>query len=100
MATDAERIALENPVTGSYYFVIDTAVFWTYQDDWIPLTTSPEQIVFIGTDAMPELGSTKTLYVSKTNKEISVWDKETNSYIVVSNKTEVIGESDIDLLFA
>lgn len=99
LATDDDRISLENPVVGSYYFVIDTAVFWTYQGDWIPLTTSPEEIVFIGTE-MPELGSAKTLYVSKTNKEISVWDEATNQYIVVADKNDVISESDIDLLFA
>ena len=99
LATDYDRVMLETPVTGSYYFVIDTAIFWTYQDDWIQLTTSPEQIVFIGTE-MPELGSAKTLYVNKTNKEISVWDDTANSYITVSNYCDVISKPDIDLLFA
>ena len=72
LATEEERIALEEPVSGSYYFVIDKAVFWTYQNEWIQLTTSPEEIVFIGTE-MPELGSAKILYVNKTKKEISVF---------------------------
>lgn len=98
LATDEDRINLINPIVGSYYFVINTAVLWTYRDDWVQISTSPEEIVFIGTE-MPELGSIKTLYVSKTKKEISVWNEETNSYLVVANKTEVIGKSDIDLLF-
>lgn len=99
LVTDEERIALENPVTGSYYFVLDTAVFWTYQDRWIQLTTSPEEILFIGTN-MPELGSAKTLYVSKTKKEISVWDNDVQSYVVVSNAKEEVSMSDIDVLFS
>lgn len=99
LATEAERVALEAPVTGSYYFVINTAVLWTYQDKWIPLTTSPEEIVFIGTDVMPELGSAKTLYVSKTKKQISVWDDDTKQYVVVSDKKEIVNVSDIDALF-
>lgn len=99
LATEAERVALEAPVTGSYYFVINTAVLWTYQDKWIPLTTSPEEIVFIGTDVMPELGSAKTLYISKTKKQISVWDNDTKQYIVVADKNEIVDVSDIDALF-
>lgn len=97
--TDYERVMLESPVNGSFYFVIETAVLWVYQEDWIQLTTIPEEIVFIGTE-IPTLGSVKTLYVSKTKKEISVWDEETNSYIVVADKTDVIGVTDIDTLFA
>ena len=99
LATDEERIALEEPIVGSFYFVINTAVFWTYQNDWIPLTTSPEEIVFIGTDTMPELGSAKTLYVSKTKKEITVWDNNTNGYVSVSNYSEAISEEEIASLF-
>lgn len=98
LETDYERVTLEEPVSGSYYFVIETAMLWAYQEEWIQLTTSPEEIVFIGTE-IPTLGSNRTLYVSKTKKEISVWNEETNSYIVVADKTEVIGESEIDLLF-
>ena len=98
LATDEERIALTEPVSGSYYFVINTAVFWTYQDRWIPLTTSPEEIVFIGTQ-LPELGSAKKIYVNKENKEISVWNNETNEYVIVADKTSEISEDDISLLF-
>ena len=96
--TDAERISLENPVVGSYYFVIETAVLWAYQDRWIQLTTTPEEIVFIGAE-IPTLGSANKLYVNKKEKEISIWDEETNGYIVVSDSTKTISESDIDSLF-
>ena len=98
LATDSERMAMEEPMDGSYYFVIETAILWTYQNRWIQLTTSPEEIVFIGAE-IPLLGSGNKLYVNKKEKEISVWDNETNGYIVVADTTETISEFDIDLLF-
>lgn len=97
--TESERIAFEKPVFGSYYFVIDTAVLWTYRDKWIQITTSPEEIVFIGTE-MPELGSSKTLYVNKDEKYISIWDDNTKRYVIVSDSKEAVSETDIDSLFA
>lgn len=97
--TDTERIELVDPVNGSYYFVIETAVLWTYQDKWIQLTTTPEEVVFIGAE-IPTLGSANKLYVNKKEKEISVWDNDTNGYIVVSDVAKSISESDIDSLFA
>ena len=99
LVTDEERLALESPVVGSYYFVIETAVLWTYQGKWVQLTTTPEEIVFIGVE-LPTLGSANKLYVNKKEKEISVWDNETNGYIVVSDVAKSISESDIDSLFA
>ena len=98
LVTDAERIELASPVIGSYYFVIETAVLWTYQGKWIQLTTTPEEIVFIGVE-LPKLGSANKLYVNKKNKEISVWDNEKNGYVTVANATGTISESDIDSLF-
>lgn len=99
LATEQERTLLLAPVTGSYYFVINTAVFWTYQETgWIQITTSPQEIVFIGTE-LPELGSEKTLYIDKTNKNISVWDMATSQYIIVADKTAEMTADDIDALF-
>lgn len=98
LATETERQSILAPVAGLYYFVIDTAVLWTYQGKWMQITTSPEDIVFIGTD-MPELGKKKTLYVNKKEKEISVWDEDTKSYITVADKSDSISEYDIDILF-
>lgn len=98
LATESDRQAILAPVTGRYYFVISTAVLWTYQDGWVQLTTPPEEIIFIGTE-MPELGSAKTLYVNKTKKEISVWDNEASSYMVIANRTEEISNEEIDSFF-
>lgn len=100
LSTDKERELLESPVNGKYYFVIDTAVLWTYQDGWIQLTTPPEEILFIGT-TLPELGQANTLYVNKQEKTISIWDSNTQKYDVVANKTEYefASNEDIDSLF-
>lgn len=97
--SDDERLAIESPESEQYYFVIKTAVLWQYTTEWVQLTTSPEEILFIGTE-LPELGSAKTLYVNRTQKHISVWDNETKQYVVVADKTEEISEAFIDSLFS
>ena len=98
LETDKERSELESPEEGKYYFVIDTAVLWKYQDEWVQLTTQPEEVLFIGTE-LPELGSVKTLYVDKTDRVISVWDEATQSYIDVANYTSEVTDEDIRNLF-
>lgn len=99
LSSEAERQALLAPVSGLYYFVLDTAVLWKYQDKWIQITSQPEDIVFIGTDEVPEIGNAKTLYVNKVDKVISVWDEDNNAYIVVSDYTNEVTEQDIIDLF-
>ena len=99
LATDEDRKVILAPVTGRYYFVINTAVLWTYQNGWVQITTPPEEILFIGTE-LPELGTANKLYVDKFKQNISIWNEETNSYMVVGEKYDAIGESDIDSLFA
>lgn len=99
---EQERTSLSSPVNG-YYFVIETAVLWLYNGEWIQITTPPRDVVFIGVE-LPELGQarTGTLYVNKAEKEISVWDENTNSYVVVADKTEdvdTITNDDINSLF-
>ena len=100
--TEYDRASLSTPTNG-YYFIIETAVLWFYQDEWIQITTPPEDIVFIGVE-LPELGQSKTLYVDKTNKEISVWDETNNEYVVVADKSDAaevgsIEDIEIDSLF-
>lgn len=104
LETEYERSSLSDPSDG-YYFVIDTAVLWFYNGEWTQITTPPEDIVFIGVE-LPELGQAKagTLYVNKAEKEISVWDEESNSYIVVADVSEndeikSVTTDDINALF-
>ena len=84
--TETERQSLASPLSG-YYFVIDEACLWHYQDGWIQITEKPKEIIFIGVE-LPELGQANKLYIDKLNKKISIWDEETNGYIIVSEKNE------------
>lgn len=95
--TEAERLALDSPLSG-YYFVIDKACLWFYQDGWIQITEKPEEIVFIGVE-LPELGQANKLYVDIDDREISVWDEETGEYIAVANYTQEVTNEDIEDLF-
>lgn len=98
LKTEQERQELLAPVEGLFYFVLGTAVLWTYSTDWIQITNSPEEILFVGT-TLPELGSEKTIYVNKANKNISIWDKETSTYIIVGESYGSVSNKDIDVLF-
>lgn len=99
LSSEAERQALLAPINGLFYFIIDTATLWRYQDGWVQITATPEQIVYIGTEQMPELGNAKTLYVNKSDKVISVWDEDTNAYVIVSDYTNEVTDEDIIALF-
>lgn len=96
---ESDRIALTSPIAG-YYFIIDTASFWRYQDGvWDKLTKEPDEIIFIGTE-LPTLGqSNASLYINKAEKEISIFDEETDNYIAVANYTKEISDMDIESLF-
>ena len=96
IATEEERAALE-PENGIFYFVVDTAVLWRYENGWIQLTTPPQDVMFIGVE-LPELGSANTLYVNK-NGGISIWDDNTLEYITVADKSGSISASEIAALF-
>ena len=101
IATEDERKSYENPVNGQYYFVLDTAVLWHYRDRWIQISgTASAPTVFIG-DVIPEVGSANTVYIDKKVHSVSVWDDETNSYIVVADKTDInsVEDNDIESLF-
>ena len=98
LQTESERQSLLAPIEGAFYFVIENAVLWHYQQDWIQITTPPEDIVFIGT-ILPELGSNKTVYINKQQKNISVWDETLNQYVVIADKTESITDEEIWGLF-
>lgn len=99
LQTDEERQSLLAPVSELYYFVMSTATLWTYHSKWIQITTKAEDVVYIGDD-LPELGVNNKLYVSKNNKNISVWDTTENGFIIVSDCTKSIGSDEINNLFS
>lgn len=98
LSTELERVSLLAPISGMYYFVIETAILWAYQGDWVQITSAPEDIVFIGTE-MPALGKKQTLYVNTADKAILVWDNIAGDYVIVSNRTDEASDSDIESLF-
>lgn len=97
LETEAERLNLESPLDG-YYFVIDSACLWFYKNEWIQITEKPQEIVFIGVE-LPQLGQQGKLYIDTDDREISVWDEETDTYITVSNYTAEVSDADIESLF-
>ena len=98
--TELARQTLETPVNGVYYFIVETAVLWTYRDNaWVQITGKPEEIVFIGTE-FPELGKEQTMYTNITdgNEHIAVWDEE-DGYKIVADKTQSVTSEDVIALF-
>ena len=99
LETEAERSSLESPLNG-YYFVINTACLWMYKDGWIQITDKPQEIVFIGTE-LPQLGQANKIYVDTTEgaENISVWNEELGTYVIVSNRTYSMTSEEVIALF-
>lgn len=99
LETEADRLALENPLSG-YYFVIDEARLWFYKDEWIAITEKPQEILFVGVE-LPQLGQANKIYANTTDgaEHISIWDEERGMYVVVADKTQEVTEQDILELF-
>lgn len=99
LETEVERLTLDSPLSG-YYFVIDTGVLWFYKDEWVQITEKPKEVVCIDVE-LPALGQAKegVLYVNKAEKEIAVFDSASNEYIVVSDRTNEVTDTDIENLF-
>lgn len=97
---DQDRENLTDAINGKYYFIIETAVLWRYFNGWIQLTSTPEEILFIGTE-LPELGQAKKFYVNTTegNENISIWDEDSSEYRIVANKTQTMSADEIIALF-
>lgn len=99
--TELARKELESPVNGVYYFVIETAVLWTYRNnEWVQITSKPNEVVFIGTE-FPELGKEQTIYANTTdgNEHIAIWDEESSDYKIVADKTQSMTPEEVIALF-
>lgn len=97
--TEAERQELVSPLNG-YYFIIDSGVLWHYKNGWTPITSEPEEIVFIGVE-LPLLGQKNKIYANTTSgaESISVWDEESDKYVVVADKTQSVTIDEVIALF-
>ena len=98
LKTEEERLNLAAPIDGCFYFVIETAVMWYFDTDWVASTSSPQEVLFIGT-SLPELGIKSKLYVDTTQKNISIWNPERNEYEVIAEKIEPISDEEINKIF-
>ena len=98
LKTEEERLNLAAPIEGCFYFVIETAVMWYFDTDWVTSTSSPQEVLFIGT-SLPDLGIKSKLYVDTTNKNISIWSPERNEYEVIAEKIEPISDEEINKFF-
>lgn len=97
--SESDRQLILAPVEGLFYFVIETAILWTYNNSqWVQITTPAENIVYID-DTPPQSGKESQVFFNTSEKNISVWDKKSQSYNVIANKTEAITELDINNLF-
>jgi hypothetical protein len=68
LATDGARTSMLAPVTGLYYFVLETSVLWIYQDGWVQITTPPDTVATkFTTDDTLTLGDDGVLKVNTTN---------------------------------
>ena len=97
LETEVERSTLDNPLDG-YYFVISTGCLWFYKDGWTQITEKPQSVLWIDVE-LPQLGQQGKLYVDTDDREISVWNEETDTYITVSNYTAEVTDADIESLF-
>lgn len=98
--TEKTRQELETPVNGCFYFIIETAVLWTYRNDaWVQITTPPSEVLFVGVE-FPALGQKQTIYTNITdgNEHIAVWDEE-NGYKVVADKTQSVTSEEVIAMF-
>lgn len=94
LKTEEERLALLAPVSGLFYFVVNTATLWMYSGEWIQITTPPKEIIYHGVN-LPEQGVTGVLYIHTVNEDndIYIWDENTSSYMcVVSSKNAASGQ--------
>lgn len=99
--TEKARQELESPVNGVYYFIIETAILWTYRNNaWVQITSKPNEIVFVGLE-FPQLGVEQTIYVNTTegNEHIAIWDDEIDDYKIVADTTQSISSEEVIALF-
>lgn len=99
MKTEDERISLLAPVNDLYYFVIETAVLWTYHGKWIQVTAPPNQIISVVNDSLPLNGVENALYINKREQTSYVWDETTSQFIPVGAYYSLATSEDIKKLF-
>lgn len=71
LATEESRTSLLAPVTGHYYFVVETGVLWTYQDAWVQITKTPQDITDYADSVASTAAADAKAYADEVGKRVT-----------------------------
>ena len=71
LSTEDSRASLLAPVTGQYYFVVETGVMWTYQNGWVQITTTPSDVKNYADSVASAAASDAQAYADKIGKRVT-----------------------------
>lgn len=93
LATDGARTSMLAPVTGIFYYVVETAVLWTYQDGWVQITTPPNELLVLDASLAQEGKAADAKVVGDAINNI-------NSYIFNIDYNAVLAFDTSEIVFA
>lgn len=70
ISTEDSRTSMLAPITGHYYFVVETGVLWTYQDKWVQITTTPKDISDYADSAANNASADAKAYADEIGKRV------------------------------
>ena len=71
LSTEDARLSLLAPVIGRYYYVVETGVMWTYQNDWVQITTTPSDIKNYADSVVSTAVSDAQAYADEIGKRVT-----------------------------
>ena len=71
LSTEDSRASLLAPVTGQYYFVVETGVMWTYQNGWVQITTTPSDVKKYADSVASTAASDAQAYADEIGKRVT-----------------------------
>ena len=71
LSTEDARLSLLAPVIGRYYYVVETGVMWTYQNDWVQITTTPSDIKNYADSVASAAVSDAQAYADEISKRVT-----------------------------
>lgn len=71
LSTEDSRASLLAPVTGQYYFVVETGVMWTYQNGWVQITTTPSDVKNYADSVASTASSDAQAYADEIGKRVT-----------------------------
>lgn len=87
LSTESSRTSILAPVTGQYYFVVETGVMWTYQDGWVQITSAPKDITDYADNAASTAAADAKAYADELGKRVTGdIDEDGNLIIMFDDK--------------